>query len=101
MGRVSQIFTGYFWAAVLALLASACSQGGQLTLNSSAPASGLNPSAGVGAEFVNASRPRAVSTNNGYVIQDSMGAMTPTLVQTSPGGYKLYSTVQGELTSSQ
>ena len=51
-----------------------------------------------GAEFVAASQ-KGERTANRYIVDTSTGSTFGNLITTTPGGYKIYSTVQGQLTS--
>jgi hypothetical protein len=89
-------------AMTLATALVACQKGGQLTLNSTTP--GITSpilQMGTGAEFVSSSAPTLTSLFNGYQLQNSVGDSMNQVQQSSPGGYQLYSTVQGEIISSE
>lgn len=51
-----------------------------------------------GAEFVAASQ-KGEKTTGKYTVDTSTGASYGNLVATTPNGYKIYSTVQGQMTS--
>jgi hypothetical protein len=87
--------------SLLALVSSiACSKGGQLTLERGPGGFMLQQVSG--AEFTNSSAQYSTTLLNGYKVQQSVGDWLPEVEQTSlMNGYKYYSTVQGQIVSTQ
>lgn len=81
--------------AILLLTATGC---GRVDLNFDLPSLGDWFSMSNGAEFVAASQ-KAEVTQNQYVIDTSTGSTFGSLVATTPNGYKIYSSVEGQITS--
>lgn len=80
------------------LLLSACSEGGVLKLKDPLR---LSRKAAPGSEFVSAST-QYQTTANGYKVQQTTGAFTSKMRQTSsPSGYKVYYSVQGAVISDE
>lgn len=81
-----------------ALLLSACSEGGMLKLKDPLR---MFRKAAPGSEFVSAST-QYQTTANGYKVQQTTGAFTSKMMQTSsPSGYKVYFSVQGAVISDE
>jgi hypothetical protein len=83
--------------AMLMVSSLACSKGGILNIDRG-PSSSILQQVG-GAEFVSSSAQYENTLLNNYHVQQSVGDFLPTLEQTSANGYKLYSTVQGQMLS--
>jgi len=84
--------------AALMVSSLACSKGGILNIDRT-PSNVVTLQTVGGAEFVSSSAQYENTLLNNYHVQQSVGDFLPTLQQTSPSGYKLYSTVQGQMLS--
>jgi len=91
-------FAVFLSLAILLVSSLACSKGGVLTLERN-PTNAVLTQSVTGAEFVSSSAQYENSLLNNYHVQQSVGDFLPAVEQTSPLGYKLYSTVQGEMLS--
>lgn len=91
-----------FILGLFGALMMGCSNGGNLTLEGPSGGGGFSLSKAQGAEFVSSSDQFDLSSPSGYKVQESVGDFIPNIVQTSsPGNYKLYSSVQGAMISDE
>lgn len=81
--------------AISLLFATGC---GQVSLDFDLPSLRDLFSMSNGAEFVAASQ-KGEKTSNLYVVDTSTGSTFGNLVATTPNGYKIYSSVEGQITS--
>jgi hypothetical protein len=83
--------------ASLAVLLSACSEGGKLNLKDP---NRLFRKSAPGSEFVSSSSQFQSSLTRNYQVQQATGSFASKIQQTSsPSGYKLYYSVQGAVIS--